>query len=248
MSTPGRTLVFDFDGTVSLGDGPVLRYAHHVAETLPGDDARTRFAAAVAAGLRDIGRPHGAIDGYALVQGLAARHEVPERLLSAAFLASRAELGGPHAPVVAPAGLGCFLRGLEGRAIRVLVTNSPAVRIPEALAALGIAGAFDEVVTGAGKPAGMGAVLDRLDPGSAAGPPAARLLSVGDLWVNDLEPAHARGFRTALVGPAASADDRPTYRAATVAGLYADIRAWLDGTPSPATSSLAAPHGKQMHA
>lgn len=248
MSTPGRTLVFDFDGTVSLGDGPVLRYAHHVAETLPGDDARTRFAAAVAAGLRDIGRPHGAIDGYALVQGLAARHEVPERLLSAAFLASRAELGGPHAPVVAPAGLGCFLRGLEGRAIRVLVTNSPAVRIPEALAALGIAGAFDEVVTGAGKPAGMGAVLDRLDPGPAAGPPAARLLSVGDLWVNDLEPAHARGFRTALVGPAASADDRATYRAATVAGLYADIRAWLDGTPSPATSSLAAPHGKQTHA
>jgi len=248
VTTPGRTLVFDFDGTVSLGDGPVLRYAHHVAETLPGDDARTRFAAAVTAGLRDIGRPHGAIDGYALVQGLAARHEVPERLLSAAFLASRAELGGPHAPVVAPAGLGCFLRGLEGRAIRVLVTNSPAVRIPEALAALGIAGAFDEVVTGAGKPAGMGAVLDRLDPGPAAGPPAARLLSVGDLWVNDLEPAHARGFRTALVGPAASADDRATYRAATVAGLYADIRAWLDGTPSPATSSLAAPHGKQMHA
>ncbi|WP_131798145.1 HAD family hydrolase [Clavibacter tessellarius] len=248
MSTPGRTLVFDFDGTVSLGDGPVLRYAHHVAETLSGDDARTRFAAAVTAGLREVGRPHGAIDGYALVQGLAVQHDVPERLLSAAFLASRAELGGPHAPVVPPAGLGGFLRGLEGRATRVLVTNSPAVRIPEALAALGVAGAFDEVVTGAGKPAGMGAVLDRLDPGPAAGPAAARLLSVGDLWVNDLEPAHARGFSTALVGPAASADDRPTYRATTVAGLYADIRAWLDRDHSTPASPLAAESGKQMHA
>ncbi|OUE26260.1 HAD family hydrolase [Clavibacter michiganensis] len=248
MTTPGRTLVFDFDGTVSLGDGPVLRYAHHVAETLPGDDARTRFAAAVAAGLDDVGGPDGAVDGYALVQALAVQHDVPARLVSAAFLASRAELGGPHAPVVGPAGLGRFLRGLAGQATRVLVTNSPAVRIPEALAALGIAGAFDEVVTGAGKPAGMGEVLDRADPGPAAGPPAARLLSVGDLWVNDLEPAHARGFSTALVGPGASADDRPTFRAATVAGLYADIRAWLDGAPSTTTSSLAAPHGKQMHA
>ena len=247
MSTPGRTLVFDFDGTVSLGDGPVLRYAHHVAETLLGGAARTRFAADVTAGLADVGRPDGAVDGYALVQRLAARHDVPERLLSAAFLASRAELAGPHAPVIAPAGLGCFLRGLQGRATRVLVTNSPAVRIPEALAALGVAGAFDEVVTGAGKPAGMGAVLDRLDPGPAAGAPAARLLSVGDLWVNDLEPAHARGFSTALVGPGASADDRPTFRAATVAGLYGDIRAWLDLDPSTPTS-LDAPHGKQMHA
>lgn len=247
MSTPGRTIVFDFDGTVSLGDGPVLRYAHHVSETLPGDDVRTRFVAAVAAGLRDVGGPDGAVDGYALVQRLAVQHRVPERLVSAAFLASRAELGGPHAPVVAPAGLGCFLRGLAGLATRVLVTNSPDVRIPEALAALGIAGAFDEVVTGAGKPAGMGEVLDRVDPGPAAGPPTARLLSVGDLWVNDLEPAHARGFSTALVGPGASADDRPTFRAATVAGLYADIRAWLDRAPST-SSSLAAPHGKQMHA
>ncbi|MBF4622229.1 HAD family hydrolase [Clavibacter sp. VKM Ac-2542] len=248
MSTPGRTIVFDFDGTVSLGDGPVLRYAHHVAETL-AVDARPRFAAAVAVGLQQVGRASGAVDGYALVQGLAADHGVPARLLSAAFLASRAELGGPHAPVRPPAGLASFLRGTSGRVRRVLVTNSPACRIPEALAALGLDDAFDEVVTGAGKPAGMDAVLDRVDPGPAAGLPAARLLSVGDLWVNDLEPAHARGFSTALVGPGSSDDARPTFRAATVADLYDDIDAWLDDAPSsPPVPTSAAPHGKQMHA
>ncbi|MBM7411388.1 FMN phosphatase YigB (HAD superfamily) [Clavibacter michiganensis] len=251
MSTPGRTIVFDFDGTVSLGDGPVLRYAHHVAETL-AVDARPGFAAGVAAGLRDVGCASGAVDGYALVQGLAADHGVPARLLSAAFLASRAELGGPHAPVLAPTGLAPFLRGVAGRVRRVLVTNSPAVRIPEALAALGLDDAFDEVVTGAGKPGGMDAVLDRVDPGPAAGLSADRLLSVGDLWVNDLEPAHVRGFSTALVGPGSSADARPTFRAASVADLYADIDAWLAGAAtdpsSPHPAPTAAPHGKQMHA
>ncbi|WP_053774965.1 HAD family hydrolase [Clavibacter capsici] len=251
MSTPGRTIVFDFDGTVSLGDGPVLRYAHHVSETLAGE-ARIRFASALAAGLPQVGRASGAVDGYALVQGLAADHGVPARLLSAAFLASRAELGGPHAPVLAPAGLAAFLQGLPGRVRRVLVTNSPDVRIPEALAALGLDGAFDEVVTGAGKPAGMPAVLDRVDPGPGAGPAAARLLSVGDLWVNDLEPAHALGFSTALVGPGAADDARPTFRAPSVADLYDDIDAWLAGAAtdpsSPPSAPTAAPHGKQMHA
>ena len=72
-------------------------------------------------------------------------------------------------------------------------------------------------------------------------------ISIGGRVVNDLEPAHARGFSTALVGPGASADDRPSFRAATVAGLYPDIRAWLDLDPSTPTS-LDAPHGKQMHA
>ncbi|OUD86718.1 hypothetical protein BC477_01895 [Clavibacter michiganensis subsp. michiganensis] len=95
----------------------------------------------------------------------------------------------------------------------------------------------------------MDAVLDRVDPGPAAGLPAARLLSVGDLWVNDLEPAHARGFSTALVGPGSSDDARPTFRAATVADLYDDIDAWLDAVPSsPPAPTSAAPHGKQMHA
>jgi FMN phosphatase YigB (HAD superfamily) len=262
VSTPGRTIVFDFDGTVSLGDGPVLRYAHHVAETL-AVDARPGFTAAVAAGLGQVGRASGAVDGYALVQGLAADHGVPGRLLSAAFLASRAELGGPHAPVLPPAGLASFLHGIAGRVRRVLVTNSPACRIPEALAALGLDDAFDEVVTGAGKPAGMDAVLarggarpaglaaarPRVDPGPGAGLPAARLLSVGDLWANDLEPAHARGFSTALVGPGSSDEARPTFRAASVADLYDDIDAWLDAVPSsPPVPTSAAPHGKQMHA
>nr|WP_316304637.1 hypothetical protein [Clavibacter michiganensis] len=73
--------------------------------------------------------------------------------------------------------------------------------------------------------------------------------SVGDLWVNDLEPAHARGFSTALVGPGSSDDARPTFRAATVADLYDDIDAWLDAVPSsPPAPTSAAPHGKQMHA
>ncbi|MGD8195452.1 HAD family hydrolase [Herbiconiux sp. P18] len=240
MNTPGRTIVFDFDGTISLGDGPVLRYAHHVAETLP-PEARARFDAEVSAGLPGVGRSADALDGYALVQTLAARHDVPAAELSAAFLASRAELGGAVAPVTAPEGLAGFLDDLDGRALRVLATNSPDIRIVEALEALGLAGRFDLVITDAGKPGGMHAVLDRVDPGPEAGSPGERLLSIGDLWVNDLAPAHDRGFSTAFVGAEPPAGARPTFSAPDVSGLYDAIDAWLGDSRSAASTGASRP-------
>ncbi|MGJ0389131.1 HAD family hydrolase [Microbacterium sp. CGR1] len=209
-------LLFDFDGTIALGDGPVLAYAVQVATAL-GDDGsfvesiRTALAASDGE----------ALDGYDAVRRAATQRGAGSRLLSAAYRASREQLATPAAPIIAPEGLADFLtEAAAADAERVLVTNAPATRIDAALDALGLAGLFDRIVTGAGKPAGLEAVLAGL-------PDDARVLSIGDIWHNDLAPAHARGHATALIGGFADPDANPTYRAADFATLIPQLTAWL---------------------
>ncbi len=210
-------LLFDFDGTIALGDGPVLAYARQVADRLDGpargallDGIRSALAAA----------DGDALDGYDAVRRAAETEGADAALLSAAYLASRAQLGTVEAPVSAPEGLADFLSDAAGRAERVLVTNAPAIRIDEALAALGLAGLFDRVVTSARKPAGLDEVL-------AALPADARVLSIGDIWHNDLAPAHARGHATALIGGFADPAATPTFRASTFVELVPRLEDWL---------------------
>jgi FMN phosphatase YigB (HAD superfamily) len=147
-------------------------------------------------------------------------------VLSAAYLASRAQLGTADAPVSVPDGLAAFLRAAAPHAERILVTNAPSVRIAEALDGLGLSGLFDRIVTDARKPAGLDAVLDGL-------PADARVLSVGDMWRNDLAPAHARGHATALIGGFTDPSATPTYRAADFATLAPRLDAWLHETDLP---------------
>lgn len=208
-------LLFDFDGTIALGDGPVLAYASQVAAAL---DDGAGFVDAIRGVLA--ASDGEALDGYDAVRRAARKRGADARLLSAAYLASRAELATHAAPVTAPDGLADFLREAAPLAERVLVTNAPAIRIDEALHALGLAGLFDRIVTSAGKPAGLEALL-------AALPEDSRVLSVGDIWHNDLAPAHARGHATALIGGFPDAGATPTYSAADFASLIPQLGAWL---------------------
>lgn len=209
-------LLFDFDGTIALGDGPVLAYAQHVAAGLADrgnglvDSIRSALAAAEA----------GALDGYDAVRREALGRGADAALLSAAYRASREQLATEHAPVVAPAGLAPFLAAAGEHAERVLVTNAPLTRIAEALEVLGLSGLFDRMVTSARKPAGLDTVLAGLPDGS-------RVLSVGDIWHNDLAPAHARGHATALIGGFADPDATPTFRASEFSTLVPQLEAWL---------------------
>nr|WP_201471293.1 haloacid dehalogenase-like hydrolase [Microbacterium hydrocarbonoxydans] len=214
-------LLFDFDGTIALGDGPVLAYAAQVAAAL-GD--RDGFVDGIRETLS--AADGGALDGYDAVRRAATARGADSRLLSAAYLASRAELATAAAPISAPAGLADFLAAAAASAERVLVTNAPAIRIDEALEALGLTGLFDRIVTSARKPAGLVAFL-------AALPDDARVLSIGDIWHNDLAPAHARGHATALIGGFPDGEATPTYRAADFATLIPQLDAWLRHEPAP---------------
>ena len=220
-------MVFDFDGTVSLGDGPVRSYARFVAAGLERGE-RASFLADIEAGLSGVLPGEiDPLDGYDLVRLLSAPFAVTHAAHSAAYASSRAELASDRAPVIAPFGLAGFLAGARPHARLVLATNAPETRIAEALDVLGLAGAFDAVHTAVGKPAGLDVILDELLAASMVEDPAAALVSIGDIWTNDLDPAYRRGAMTALVGPRADAGATPTLRAVSLEELYPRLTAWL---------------------
>jgi FMN phosphatase YigB (HAD superfamily) len=245
-----RIVVFDFDGTVSLGHGPVRSYARIIANSLPADQA-IEFLGRFETELASPGLGAGAaapIDGYDLVRLLAEGYDVPAGVRSSAYLSSRLELATAAAPVIAPTGLAEFLADARPKAHLVLATNAPSIRIEETLVALGLAGSFDAVHTSVGKPAGFGPLLDELLASLSAGTDAAAgLLSIGDVWANDLAPAHDRGATTALVGGPSPAGATPTFRATHLYELYPALQEWLDSS-SPlvsGTTSLRPAHSRK---
>lgn len=223
---PHPVLIFDFDGTVALGEGPVLAYASAVARRA---ELGQVFVDEIAGALTAAEVEGGAVDGYDLVRVRAERAGVAAHTLSAAYLDSRAVLGTAHAAVAAPAGLADLLA--DTAAERILLTNAPAVRLEEALDVLGLRGRFDRIVTDAAKPGGLARLLDELGERP--------VLSIGDIWRNDLAPAHARGHATALVGGFADPAATPTYRAARLEDLFDDVRRWV--ASASASAPVAAP-------
>ncbi|UAJ79573.1 hypothetical protein IT072_00195 [Leifsonia sp. ZF2019] len=220
-------LVLDFDGTVCVGDAPVWAYAEAViAGILDRDDSaggrldsdlRARLGAFLDG---EPGSPAYA-DGYAAVAQLAAGH-ADEELLQRAYQRSRRELADGRLDVTAPDGLATFLDGLAGSVDRVLVTNAPLGGVVETLAGLGLADSIDRVRAEARKPAGwttlLPALLDGRDPRS--------LLSVGDIWGNDLAAPAAAGCATALIDRFGHRAGPANLVAASFPELYPGIAAW----------------------
>ena len=225
-------IIFDFDGTVALGDGPVLAYAR-AAAAASSEPARflARVEAALSPAAASSAAPGAApavvappLDAYDVIRLVADESGLDAAALSRAYLDSRALLGTELAPVTAPAGLAALAARLPAEC--VLVTNAPAVRIAETLSGLGLDDAFSRIVTDAGKPAGLERLLD--EPGASA----RRVLAVGDIWRNDLEPAHRRGHDTALVGAWRDPAATPTFRADTLTDLLPRIEAWAAASTS----------------
>lgn len=242
MPSRERVLVFDFDGTVSLGHGPIRSYARFIAAGLP-TAAAVEFLVRVEAGISEPAATTGwderPIDGYDLVRLLAEQYDVSANARSAAYLASRRQLATHAAPVSSPAGLADFLAEARPNAYLVLATNAPAIRIDDALAALGLGGAFDAVHTAVGKPGGFGPLLEDLLAMLPVEAPTVHLASIGDVWDNDLAPAHRLGATTALVGASPPQTATPTYRADHLHELYPALRAWLDSDAPPAPDHSA---------
>ncbi|RKS93212.1 FMN phosphatase YigB (HAD superfamily) [Microbacterium sp. AG790] len=212
---PRPILIFDFDGTVALGDGPVRAYARAVAAEA---GLAASFVDDILSGHAGTDGEEIAIDAYDLVRVRATAAGASADDLARGYAASRAHLASDAAPIAAPAGLAAFLADVDAE--RVLVTNAPGVRIPEALDALGLTGLFDRVVVDAGKPDGLAALLDALDAD-------ADVLAVGDIWRNDLAPAHTRGHATALVAGYPDEAATPDFHAATLSELLPALTDWV---------------------
>lgn len=212
------TIVFDFDGTVIVGNGPVLAYAREMARF--ADEAFLARAEAeieaFEAGGNDRYR-----DGYDVVGTLAIEAGIPADDRQRAYLASRELLGSEGAaPAGAAPGLAEILSAIPDATRVVLATNAPAAGVEAALAAWGVRDHFDELIYNTGKPEGLGPIIEgALERGP--------VLSVGDIVANDLAPAIERGADTALVGAtAASSPASVTMRATTLAELADQIVAW----------------------
>lgn len=242
MTTP-CVLLFDFDGTVSLGDEPVIAYARHLDEE--AGSASGLITRVVSRFLQSDGRlgvalegvtdadplflgvhaVDGSIDGYAAAERLAKLIGIPAERIDSAYRASRADLADGLISTHSPEGFGSFLAAFPASAHRVLVSNSPANGLTEQIDKLGLARSFDEVVTDAGKPGGLPAIAKRIL--DEHGIPPHRLVSVGDTWVNDLAPVAPLGAATALIDRMpVPADAQPTVRAPHIEELYSWLLEW----------------------
>ncbi|WP_345751082.1 HAD family hydrolase [Microbacterium rhizophilus] len=232
-----RTAIFDFDGTVCIGDGPALVYAQRIAEAHPSladlPDRLARWSAGEAlAGFE------GASDGYLAVQAAASAAGVGRDVTDAAFRYARARLAAEGLGVTTPPAFPGLASDLRAAGIAVvLVTNAPGDGLDRILSLLGIAASFDEVIADARKPGGLDGVLDLLPHPVTH----ARVLSVGDIWVNDLAVPRDRGAATALIDPFGRGGGEPDARGSSLDALAPWIRSWAgidaDAGRSPVTSS-----------
>ena len=223
------SIVFDFDGTLAIGHGPVRAYAQQLA-AVAGDDFMQAVDAALAA--YDAG-DRSYRDGYHVVGSLATERGIDAAALQLAYTESRALLGTAAAPVDTIPELDDFLATLAGSARLFLATNAPATGIDRVLESWGVTDRFAELHFAIGKPAGLTRLIEPLrETGS--------VLAIGDIAEFDLAPAAALAADTALVGATAATSEFPaTMRGATLASLRAEIETWA----AHAASSTPAPLG-----
>jgi FMN phosphatase YigB (HAD superfamily) len=221
-------LVLDFDGTVCLGDDPMLAYAREVA--VEAGDAGPAIVARVMEFLLDGDHREEpelmrAADGYQAAARLGHAAGLDLDQLNEAYRRSRVALHAGDVPVHAPEGIRELLEGLRPQIATVLVTNAPDEGLHRVLGLLGIDDVFDEVHGDANKPDGMTPILEDLMDRHRLDDPR-RMLSVGDIWRNDLEPAQRLGARTALIDRWARGSGTPDHRASSTESLYPAIEEW----------------------
>ncbi|GAB3848522.1 HAD family hydrolase [Nesterenkonia populi] len=169
-------------------------------------------------------------DGYQLVQMLGRQAGLSSPELGTAFMAAREDItreGLEQTDVHAPEGAPELIAELQAAGVRIaLITNSPAAGFEQWLSALGLDGAFDVVVNSARKPFGMQDAMQ--EAAGEAQLAECRILSVGDIWKNDLAPAAELGGRTILLDRFGTGLGRPHERLASFEEAVPHIRTWAE--------------------
>ncbi|MGH2409195.1 MAG: HAD family hydrolase [Chloroflexota bacterium] len=154
--------------------------AESLAEGEPGD---IRFGTA----RMNIG------DFWGILAALAAHHGLQHPERQTAFAATRAHMSSNQGKLAADEGLRELLRSLRKGGKRLIaMSNSPADTVRDTFAQLGIQDCFSQIMADSDKPAGLIAFL-----ASAAN--VGQILSMGDNFVNDIEPALNAGAQALYI-------------------------------------------------
>src|SRR5699024_9384538 len=149
------TVVFDFDGTVALGRGPLEAYATCLGELTDGE---MLTACRTAVERFDAGETNYR-DGYDAIQTTARGRGATDDQLSTAYLRSRQLLATDAAEIHPPAGLAEFMTELTTHASCILATNAPDLGIDRALTVLKLTESLTAVHCSVGKPAGLEPII-----------------------------------------------------------------------------------------
>jgi FMN phosphatase YigB (HAD superfamily) len=126
-------------------------------------------------------------DLWAMADVLAMHYGVPRDRRSEAFIATRAFMATDAFQLHLPQGMERCLASLHSRGFTlVAMSNSPVESVHDVFDELGIRAYFSMIVGDGGKPAGLARWLSGMDG-------ADRVLSIGDNYINDIEPALKAG-------------------------------------------------------
>lgn len=201
-SLPERTydlILFDFDGTLYDSEDHFDHYLNYVSNRIPA--RREQLIAdykAVLAGEasmqvgQHVTTDTGSFyigDYWWIIHALGTAHGATVEDLEESFLETRTYMMNHPEETRLITGLSPWLANAHtsGHPICCLATNSPERDSSVILAALGVRDYFADITYAAQKPKNTQAILARLS--EQFGIPAARMLSIGDHYYNDVEPA-----------------------------------------------------------
>lgn len=234
----GLIALIDFDGTLYRGDAPYRYYAGLIADAMSPADAAP-YLDAVDRYLKDGPRSAAdsqdtveaavlreSVDGWGAAFQLATRcYAVPGEVTESAFARCRLWMTEPECEIEAVESLLDTLASIRDLATIMLVTNSPELGLRPLLGRLGMASAFDEIITSTGKPDGLRRLIARR-LGSDLRIRPWRVFSLGDHYRNDIAPAAEIGAPAGYVDRYGRCDGPATARASRVEDLLPILRGW----------------------
>ena len=215
-------LLFDFDGTLYRGNDPFRRYAEIISRSMRSQDAE-RYLGQVNRHLAGEAE-FIAGDNWEAVVGLAKEWLPDQGRWQDAFMETRAYMMSGACQLEVPDGLDDLLAYARGKVALIVASNSPKAAAEPLLEKLGLARYFDRVVSDAGKPQGLVALVEEWpEPVKPQ-----RVFSVGDNYLNDIAPGVARGWKTAHISPHGYFPGPADVRGRVLEDVLPAIRAWVD--------------------
>lgn len=218
-----KIVVFDFDGTVILGDQPYLRCAKIISNKLPDTEA-TAFLYTVTLALNH-SIPFPGEDGWNMLSNLSREYSNKD-LFTEAFHQTRREMLVTTDMTFMPDSVKDLLGKIKPVSILALASNSPPQYVEPIVRRYSLDSDFSYIQPKAGKPMGFTQLVKRIVEQEKLHDEY-RVLSVGDHYPNDILPAVESGWDGAFVNPFRLDTRRSTISDESIEALSPWILEWV---------------------